>query len=192
MDQLGNRVEMGGGGGRRRYFSPHRLNMELELQSLFGLLCTAVLIGWDPATTPLPPHLGVIGQTRKTTSLCKSLVRPHPLLQQASGYWKTTWTGFLHIFQISYLIHADKESWVENLRPAMGARNQFQEPSLELSSQATWAGGPVRQPYAYLVPSPHSGTKVTDTAPYFSHNLFWEKPRRKTCTRIRRASQYTI
>jgi hypothetical protein len=32
-----------------------------------------------------------------------------------------------------------------------------------LSSQATLAGGPVRQPYAYLVPSPHSGTKVTDT-----------------------------
>jgi hypothetical protein len=30
----------------------HRLNMELYLQSLFGLLCTAVLIGWDPATTP--------------------------------------------------------------------------------------------------------------------------------------------
>ncbi len=28
--------------------------MELDLQSLFGLLYTAVLIGWDPAT-PLPP-----------------------------------------------------------------------------------------------------------------------------------------
>ncbi len=25
------------------------------------------------------------------------------------------------------------------------------------------AGGPVRQPHAYLVPSPHSWTKVTDT-----------------------------
>ncbi len=37
------------------------------------------------------------------------------------------------------------------------------EPSLELSSQATYAGGPVRQPYAYLVPSPRNGTKVTDT-----------------------------
>ncbi len=35
----------------------NRLNMELDLQSLFGLLCTAVLIGWDPATLPLP-HLG--------------------------------------------------------------------------------------------------------------------------------------
>ncbi len=31
--------------------------MELDLPSLFGLLCTAVLIGWDPATPP-PPHLG--------------------------------------------------------------------------------------------------------------------------------------
>ncbi len=36
----------------------HRLNMESDLQSLFGLLCTAVLIGWDPGTPPLPPHLG--------------------------------------------------------------------------------------------------------------------------------------
>ncbi len=35
----------------------HRLNMELDLQSLFGFLCAAVLIGWDPATPPLPPHL---------------------------------------------------------------------------------------------------------------------------------------
>ncbi len=36
----------------------HRLNLKLDLQSSFGLLCTAVLIGWDPATPPLPPHLG--------------------------------------------------------------------------------------------------------------------------------------
>ncbi len=36
----------------------HRLNMELDLQSLFGLLCTAILIGWEPATPLLPPHLG--------------------------------------------------------------------------------------------------------------------------------------
>ena len=50
------------------------------------------------------------------------------------------------------------------LKSRYGARNQFQEPSLELSGQATKAGGPVRQPYAYLGPSPHSGTKVTDTA----------------------------
>ncbi len=33
----------------------HRLNMELDLQRIFGLLCTAVLIGWDPATFPPPP-----------------------------------------------------------------------------------------------------------------------------------------
>ncbi len=32
--------------------------MALGLQSLFGLLRTAVLIGWDPAIPPLPPHLG--------------------------------------------------------------------------------------------------------------------------------------
>jgi hypothetical protein len=30
----------------------HRLNMKLDLQSLFGLLCTTVLIGRDHATPP--------------------------------------------------------------------------------------------------------------------------------------------
>jgi hypothetical protein len=30
--------------------------MELDLQSLFGLLCTAAIIGWDPATPP-PPRI---------------------------------------------------------------------------------------------------------------------------------------
>ena len=34
------------------------LTMELDLQSLFGLLCAATLIGWDPATPPLLLHLG--------------------------------------------------------------------------------------------------------------------------------------
>ncbi len=32
----------------------HRSNMELDLQSFFGLLCTTVLIGRDPATPPPP------------------------------------------------------------------------------------------------------------------------------------------
>ena len=45
----------------------------------------------------------------------------------------------------------------------LNSRYRFQEPSLELRSKATWAGGPVRQLYAYLVASPHSGIKVTDT-----------------------------
>jgi hypothetical protein len=35
-----------------------RLNMELVLHSLFGLLCTAVLTGRDPTAPPLPPLLG--------------------------------------------------------------------------------------------------------------------------------------
>ncbi len=38
--------------------SIHRLNMKLDLQSLFGLRYIAVLIGWDAATPPLPTHLG--------------------------------------------------------------------------------------------------------------------------------------
>ncbi len=40
-----------------QYHKKHRLNMTLDLQSIFGLLCTAVLIGWDPATPPSNPHL---------------------------------------------------------------------------------------------------------------------------------------
>ncbi len=40
-----------------------------------------------------------------------------------------------------------------NLRSRYEARNRFQEPSLELSRKSTWAGGPERQPYAYLIPS---------------------------------------
>jgi hypothetical protein len=52
--------------------------MELDLQSLFGLLCTAVLIGRDPATPPPLPAFGLIyedaiGQPRNLTSLCNPL-----------------------------------------------------------------------------------------------------------------------
>ncbi len=51
----------------------NRLNMEVDLQSLFGLHVTwcekPFFIGWNPATPPLPPHLdsyyeGAIGQQR--------------------------------------------------------------------------------------------------------------------------------
>ncbi len=42
------------------YRTIHSLNMELDLQSLFGLLCTAILIGWDPAVPPLLPAFGLI------------------------------------------------------------------------------------------------------------------------------------
>jgi hypothetical protein len=50
--------------------------MELDLQSLFGLLCTAVLIGLDPCNYSPPPAFGLIyegaiGQPRWKTSLCK-------------------------------------------------------------------------------------------------------------------------
>ncbi len=50
--------------------------MMLDLQSLFGFLCSAVLIGWDPATHPEAPAFGLIhkggaiGQPRQTTFLC--------------------------------------------------------------------------------------------------------------------------
>jgi hypothetical protein len=44
--------------------------MELDLPSLFGLLCTAFLIGCDPATPRIGLiYEGAIGQPRQTTSL---------------------------------------------------------------------------------------------------------------------------
>jgi hypothetical protein len=56
----------------------HRLNMELDLQSLFELLFTAVLIGWDP-TTPTSSRIwahiqGLYLSAKKTTSLCNPLI----------------------------------------------------------------------------------------------------------------------
>jgi hypothetical protein len=49
--------------------------MELDLQSLFGLLCTAVLIRWDfTGTAPPPPHLGSYMYTR---ALLVSQARRH-------------------------------------------------------------------------------------------------------------------
>ncbi len=48
--------------------------MELGLQILFVLQCTAILIGWDPATPPpFPPHLGSY-----TRTLLVSQDRRHP------------------------------------------------------------------------------------------------------------------
>jgi hypothetical protein len=38
--------------------SKHRLNMESDLQSVFGLLCTLCSLAETPATSPLLPHLG--------------------------------------------------------------------------------------------------------------------------------------
>ncbi len=59
--------------------------MELDLQSLFGLLCTAALIGWDPARPQLPPPPPRIwahirgrywsAKMQQTTSLCDHLVK---------------------------------------------------------------------------------------------------------------------
>ncbi len=49
------------------------------------------------------------------------------------------------------------------LKSCYGARNRFQEPSLELVAKLQRLAGRYDNPYAYLVPSPHSGTKVTDS-----------------------------
>jgi hypothetical protein len=39
----------------------HWINMEIDLQRFFGLLCTAVLIAWlRPRISPRPPAFGLI------------------------------------------------------------------------------------------------------------------------------------
>ncbi len=54
--------------------------MELDLQSLFGLLCTAVLNGYDPATPPLAAHLGSYTRTLLVSQDRRHLFAPwcHP------------------------------------------------------------------------------------------------------------------
>jgi hypothetical protein len=52
--------------------SRHRLNIELVLQSLFGLLCTAVLIWLRPLPAFGLKYEGAIGPPRETTSLYKT------------------------------------------------------------------------------------------------------------------------
>ncbi len=64
----------------------HRWNMALDLQSLFGLLCTAVLIGWDPATPPLPPHLGSY-----TRALLDSKHKRHLEVGLLVVWWDLVW-----------------------------------------------------------------------------------------------------
>jgi hypothetical protein len=50
---------------------PQKIFKKKDLQNLFGLLCTAVLIGWDPQLPPSRPHLGsytsalLVGQDRR-------------------------------------------------------------------------------------------------------------------------------
>jgi hypothetical protein len=56
-----------------------RLNMELDLHSLFVLLYTAVLIGWDPATPP-PPHTGNMRQKPGSSPLRGEAPPPPPSL----------------------------------------------------------------------------------------------------------------
>ncbi len=77
----------------RFLYSILRLNMETDLQSLFGLLCTAVLIG---ATPQLPPPLA-FGLILYTRALLVSLERRHlfvtPCLNSTApvGLWALRW-----------------------------------------------------------------------------------------------------
>ncbi len=89
----------------------HKLNMQLNLQSLFGLLCTAVpvLIGWDPATPSLFLHLDSI-----TRALLVCQDRRHPffplfLFVTGTSLWGPKKVGSLRFSAITVLpiyVHA--------------------------------------------------------------------------------------
>jgi hypothetical protein len=67
----------------------HRLNMKLDLQSLFGLLCTAVLIGCDLATPPFP-RIWVQSYTRA------------PLVSQDGRHlFVTPWYAYMRMVSLS-------------------------------------------------------------------------------------------
>jgi hypothetical protein len=70
------------------------------------------------------------------------LYRPAGLHSLAELINWNRFLGFINVFKIRSLYNVQSR----NLKSRYGARNRFQEPSLELSSQATCAGGPVRQP----------------------------------------------
>ncbi len=97
--------------------SRHRFNMELDLQSLFGLLCTAVLIGWDPAIPPpLDPHWGsytralVVSQDRRHLFVIPWLTYYYCILPNVSEkfVFKLQYCFCLHVYgryiEIQYLV----------------------------------------------------------------------------------------
>ncbi len=88
------------------FIQTHR-NMELYLQSLFGLLCTAVLFGSDPATPPLPPHLGsytralLVSQDRRHLFLTPCPNRLGHSLEKAVTLTKTIWKVVVALQEVS-------------------------------------------------------------------------------------------
>ncbi len=49
--------------------------MELDIKVYFGPMCTAVLIGWEPAPFPLSPHLGLYTRTQLVSQNRRHLFR---------------------------------------------------------------------------------------------------------------------
>jgi hypothetical protein len=92
---LGTR-KVGNGHGRGRYGEgyKHRLNMELDLQSLFGLHVHSCPHWLRHRHSHHPPAFGLIyegaiGQPRQTTSLFDPLVT-----KDRNGRWPKRWAGW--------------------------------------------------------------------------------------------------
>ncbi len=94
----------------------HRLTMELDIQSLFGLLCTAVLIGWNPATPPppLPPHLGSYARALLVSQDRRHL--PDRFSLAAGVQWATQASANVHL-----------PNWAGDLWPGGGQVDGLQQ-----------------------------------------------------------------
>ncbi len=87
----------------------HRLNMELDLQCLFGLQCTAVLIGWDPAT-PHFPRLWTVASDFKISHWLLKFVNiidcsawQHLVSNKQEFFWKNRDILLLSLAHYSFL-----------------------------------------------------------------------------------------
>ncbi len=82
------------------------------------------------------------------------------MLAKAKFFYENSRNCFGTLDLIQYTLYCTVQCAVvqsRKLKSRYGASNRFQAPSLELSSQTIHAQavGPVRQPYAYLIPSTH-------------------------------------
>jgi hypothetical protein len=92
----GNEPEKTGARSARARTRGQNPLVELDFQSLIGLLCTAALIGWDPATPPpssLPPHMGSYTRALLVSQDRRHLfVTPWPvLIRKGNLPWELRW-----------------------------------------------------------------------------------------------------
>ncbi len=127
-----------------------RHRFQVKEVKISKLLSSCIVCG-GINTFPTRKNMAAVGRGWKVDSSFKNMhFMGHWLIRFHTWFLLSSRNRFSPIALLKITTQSRK------LQSRYGARNRFQEPSLELSIQAT--GGPVRQPYAYLVPSPHRGT----------------------------------